>query len=232
MKSLASIWKSELRKRESHAKRCARCDRNWLTHKAIGLAQFHDFASIAMEDWVFFHVVDFCESQNENENGPWTTGDDNIVLSGSHRFTGKETHYESLSGHYRDVSAETGGSLVVHYTYRQGLVQVFLVPPRTDSTNIKKAEILLWSSYNTDNLTSDFYRSLIAKFLVFCRVESSLDSSSIVDRCRVRWWKYMDIRNRRNLFPETHKYLNGWEISAAAALIAIASLVVSIFSAL
>lgn len=179
-----------------------------------------------MEDGVFFHVVDFCDSQNENENGPWTEGEDSIVLSGLGRLTGKEKHYESLGGSHREVAMESGGSLVVHYTYRQSIVQVFLVPPRTDGAERKQMEILLWSSYNTDDLTPAFYRNLIKKFLVFCRLESPLESGSRVERLRARWWKYADIRNRRNLLPTPHTYLNAWEVSAAAAVIAILGLLI------
>ena len=231
MNRLNKIWKSEFRKRTLHAGRCERCDRNWLIHKSIGLAQFAAFAEVAIRDGVYFQVIDFADNQRLAEEGPWFEGEDSIVLSSAARFTGKETHYESLAGFHKNVVMEESGSLIVHYTYRQGSIQVFLSPPRTQGAYVKKPDVLIWSSYNTDNLTRDYYNSLIAKFLVFCRVESSLEASTVIDRCRVRWWKYMDIRNRRNLLNTNNKFLNGWELSTAAAFVAVLGLIVAILSA-
>lgn len=230
MKSLASIWESEARKREKQKQRTMRCDRNWPLHKAAGLAVFKAFADIAKSDGVIFHVVDYRESQRDNEYGPWTVGEDSIVLGALGRPTGKQTHYESLYGSHSDYDYEKGGSLVVHYTERQAAIHVFLSPPKPEGSLIEKKEVLLWAGYNTDRLTPDFYRSLIRKFLVFCRVESSLDNSTFIERCRVRWWKYMDVRNRRNLFGTPHNLLNAWELSAVAALFATVSLLVSIIA--
>ena len=231
MNRLNKIWKSEFRKRMLHAEHCERCDRNWLIHKSIGLEQFAKFAEVAINDGVYFQVVDFADNQRLAEEGPWYEGEDSIVLSSAPRFTGKETHYESLAGSHKDFFMEESGSLVVHYTYRQGLIQVFLSPPRAQEAYVKKPDVLIWSSYNTDCLTRDYYDSLIAKFLVFGRVESSLEASTVIDRWRVRWWKYMDIRNRRNLLNTSNKFLNGWELSTAAAFIAVFSLIVAILSA-
>ena len=231
MNRLNKIWKSEFRKRMLHAEHCERCDRNWLIHKSIGLEQFTKFAEIAISDGVYFQVVDFADNQRLTEEGPWYEGEDSIVLSSAPRFTGKETHYESLAGSHKDIFMEESGSLVVHYIYRQGSIQVFLSPPRAQGAYVKKPDVLIWSSYNTDCLTRDYYDSLIAKFLVFCRVESSLEASTVIDRWRVRWWKYMDIRNRRNLLNTSNKFLNGWELSTAAAFIAVFSLIVAILSA-
>lgn len=230
MKKLVSIWKSELRKRTRHRERCARCDRNWPTHKSIGLAQFRAFANTALDDGVFFHVTDYCEDQSQRENGPWTEGQDSIALSTLARFTGKETHYESLAGYHKDVVMEEGGSLVVHYTYKYGLIQVFMAPPRTQGALIDKLEVLIFAGYNTDCLTPDFYSKLISRFLIFCRVESSLESSSIIDRYRVRLWKYTDIRNRRSLLGTSNRFLTRWELSAAAAFIAVIGLLVAVIS--
>ncbi|WP_236167023.1 hypothetical protein [Pseudomonas fulva] len=228
MKSLASIWKSELLKRKKQSRRSERNDRNWPIHKAIGLKEFECFAKIARSDAVYFHVVDYCHSQASNENGPWYEGQDSIVLSRMDRFTGRQTHYESLSGSHCSSVFETGGSLVVHYTERQGLIQVFLTPPLTDGSIASKKEVLLWAGYNTDHLTRVFFRVLIEKYLIFCRVESSFDGSNFLERAAVRWWKYMDIRNRRNLFGAPDKFLNPWELSAAAAVFAVVGLIISI----
>ena len=230
MNRLEKIWKSEFRKRSLHIEHCERCDRNWLIHKAIGFEQFTKFSDVAMRDNVFFHVVDFANNQRIAEEGPWYEGEDSIVLSSLARFTGKETHYESLAGSYSYVVMEESASLVVHYTYGQASIQVFLSPPRVQGAYVKKTDVLIWSSYNTDYLTRNYYNSLIAKFLVFCRVESSLEASSVIDRWRVRWWKYMDLRNRRNLLTSNNMFLNGWELSTAAACIAVFGLVVAILS--
>lgn len=230
MKKLVSIWKLELRKRIRHRERCERCDRNWLIHKSIGLSQFQAFADVALEDGVFFHVVDYCSNQSQSENGPWTEGQDSIVLGTLARLTGKETHYESLAGSHKEVVMEEGGSLVVHYTYAYGLVQVFMAPPRTQGAVIDKPEVMIFAGYDTDSLTSDFYSKQISRFLVFCRVESSLETSSIIDRSRVRWWKYMDIRNRRSLLGTSNRFLNHWELSAAAALVTVIGLLAAILS--
>lgn len=230
MKSLASIWKSELIKQEKQFQRCARIDRNWPLHKAAGFAEFKAFAELAKADGFFFHVVDYAESQKENEHGPWTVGQDSIVLTGLGRFTGKQIHYQSHYGSHCNSVFERGGSLVVHYTERQGTIQVFLSPPVTEGSLVEKKEVLLWAGYNSDSLTPSFFRSLIRKYLIFCRVESSLDASTLIERCMVRWWKFMDIRNRRNLFGTPNSFLNAWELSAAAALFAIASLMVSIIA--
>lgn len=228
MAKLEAIWKSELLKRERHEESCKRCDRNWPIHKAIGLEQFSQFSELSNRDGFRFQIVDYIEAQHKTKTGPWTVGQDSIVLAAPFRFIGQETYFKDSSEGEDTLVMEYGGNLIVHYTEKQGLVQVFLEPPRLSGSENKGQGILLWWGRNTDDLTAKFYKSLIRKLLMFCRVESVMESSSSFERLTVRFWRYMDIRNRKNLLDSTHRFLSLWEISLATAGLAIAGLVISL----
>lgn len=228
MGNFESVWKSELKKREVHEESCERCDRNWPIHKAIGLEQFSQFSELTRQDGFRFQIVDYVEAQRNAEEGPWTVGQDSIVLGAPYRFIGQETYFKDSSQREDSLVIEHGGNLVVHYTEKQGLVQVFLEPPWLSGSEKKSQGILLWWGRNTDELTAEFYAGLIRKLLMFCRVESVMESSSFFERMTVRFWRYMDIRNRKNLLDSTHHFLNLWEISFVTAVLAIAGLVISL----
>jgi hypothetical protein len=78
------------------------------------------------------------------------------------------------------------GGTTIYYTYGQALIQGFLILPKSNRSIVDKTDVLLWVSRNTDHLTVRFCERLLAKYLIFCRVESDFEPGSIVERLRVR----------------------------------------------
>ena len=223
--SVSTIWKTEKSKRDSFACAIARCDRNWVFHKERAIAVFQELADIAGQ----FSVWDRNEVVKEYGDGqPKHFGYDGVTLTECDRFTRRRTVYNNGTSSHVDHEKVTGGSLTVHYTYGQGLIQIFLTPPISNQSIVKKEDILLWAGRNTDALTTAFFERLVSKFLVLGRVESSFEKSSVLERFRVRWWRFMDVRNRWQIYDTHVNLLNRWEVPIAAAILALAGLIISV----
>lgn len=221
---LRKIWIKESGKRIAFNLERDRCDRNWLIHKARLLKVFHEFALLTRPG-TFWHVVDSTDRQERTPDEPLFLGEDSVVLTEMDRLTPRASIYSNGKSKHVIRAKEAGGSLVVHYRYSQALIQVFFTPPRMDGALRVRPDILFCTSRNTDDLTEDFAAGLIAKFLVFCRVESSFQKASFWEKARVRWWKYMDIRNREQVYGEYFSLFNTWEAKIIASAIALATLI-------
>ncbi|WP_285435585.1 hypothetical protein [Pseudomonas sp. fls2-241-R2A-110] len=223
--TVSSIWKKEKSKRSRFALERGRCDRNWVFHKERAVAVFQGFSEIADR----FSVLDK-ESGAKlcDKDAPIYRGYDYVVLSEDDRLTDRRTIFNNGTSIHIEHGREAGGVLTVHYTFGQALIQVFLRPPISNQSIIEKADILLWVGRNTDALTSEFYEQLITKYLIFCRVESNYESSTFVERFRVRWWRFMDVRNRWQLFDTHVNLLNRWEVPVAAAIMALAGFILAL----
>ena len=221
--TVISIWKREKSKRDRFTLERARCDRNWIFHKERSLAVFQQLSDVAEQ----FSVFDKANS-TKDADGPIYHGYDYVGISEDDRLTRRRTVFNNGTSVHIEHEWEDGGVLTVHYTYGQALIQVFMKPPKSTRSIVEKNDVLLWFGRNTDVLTSEFYERLVAKFLIFCRVESNFERSSFVERFRVRWWRFMDVRNRRQLYDTHVNLLNRWEIPVATAILAIAGLIISL----
>lgn len=225
--SLRSIWKKENRKRLAFEGERKRCDRNWLTHKQRVQQVFDEFLTLAPR----FMVMDTVTARRATEeSSPRRYGEDSVVLSEMSFFTRRKTEYKNGVSVEIVREKEVGGSLTVHYTEGEAVIQVFFTPPISDQSTIEKMDVLFWYGRNTDDLTISFAEGLISKFLIFCRVESNFQRSSIFERARVRWWRFMDVRNRWQLYGTHIGLLNLWEVTVVTGLIAVAGLLVAVFN--
>ncbi|MEF9672522.1 hypothetical protein QNM99_10260 [Pseudomonas sp. PCH446] len=204
--TLSSMWKREKLKRDSFKAERQRCDRNWIFHKDRVVSVFEKFTNID-ERFTFY--------PNETErNASWSSAQlflsDFVVLSEFSRGSRCWAIHNNGTSKYREDERESGGSLTIHYTYDQALIQVFLKPPQSNKSFIEKADVLLWVGRNTDCLTVEFCERLIAKYLLFCRVESNYEKSSFWERRRVRWWRFMDARNRMQVLDTHVNFFTPW----------------------
>ncbi|KAB0489654.1 hypothetical protein [Pseudomonas vancouverensis] len=223
--TLKSIWRRESAKRSRFAKERERCDRNWPFHKERARAVFEELTSLSDD----FLIIDHEQQMNDQRDSfPAHWGQDSIAIYEIARLTGQRTVYTNGTSVHIDHMRESGGGLVIHYGYETALIQIFLAPPKTSKSLIKKNDVLIFSGFNTDVLTSDFIRTLVAKYLIFIRVESVLHRSTFLESYRVRFWRFIDARNTRQIFDKPYIFLNQWELSLAVGLLAVISLVVSI----
>lgn len=221
--TVSSIWKREESKRSRFALERERCDRNWVFHKTRALAVFKSLSDVADQ----FSVFDK-QQANRDSDGPIYHGYDYVGFSEDNRLTSRRTVFNNGTSIQIENEWEDGGVLTVHYTFGQALIQVFMRPPKSNHSLIEKTDVLLWVGRDTDALTTVFFERLVAKFLIFCRVESNFERSSFLERFRVRWWRFTDVRNRWQLYDTHVNLLNRWEVPVAAAILAIAGLIISL----
>ncbi|MGC1329096.1 hypothetical protein [Pseudomonas sp.] len=223
--TLVSVWKKDKSKRDRFASARERCDRNWPYHRERVKAAFLELSSIDSR----FSAHDRDEMTKLRADGdPIYHGYDYVILSEDDRVTPRRTIYSNGKSFHIDHEREEGGSITVHYTYGQALIQVFLKPPKSNKSIIEKTDILVWVGRNTDALTTAFCERLIGKYLILARAESNFETSTILERFRIRWWRFMDMRNRLQIYDTHINLLNRWELPVAAAILALASFAISL----
>lgn len=209
------MWNKEKQKRDSFKAERQRCDRNWALHKERLASVFEKFSN--MDNRFIFH------SQKTD-----IVSRDLVALSEFSRGIRCWAVHNNGSSQYLEYERESAGTLTVHYTYGQALIQVFLTPPQSNKSIIAKTDLLLWVGRNTDSLTVEFCESLISKYLLFCRVESSFERSSFLERRRVRWWRFMDARNRKQMLDTHVNFFTTWEIATLLAITTALGLIASL----
>jgi hypothetical protein len=215
---IEKLRRREATKREKHTQLCELSDKDWPRCKLQIRAVFEQFIQADEDAMTNFRLSISHQPQNGKDYG-WQ---DSAILCAPDRYLGFEYTYENREITRQDLVVERGANLVIHYTYGTALLQVFFTPPKSPIYAIEKKGVLLWHAVGTENLTRRVVCRLIQKFMIFERVETSACHSSWFERKRVRWWRFMDVRNRRAIGQEVDSLLTPWELTVLAALTAIA----------
>ena len=220
---IKKLWAADQKARERHLWHKKRNIRNWPIHKMRALAVFECFAHAAREHGQFFGVIDqIRKPEAPDEVGIFHYGQDHVSLIFPSRPTGELTVTQSWGGGvYSKREREAGASLAIHFSEHNGVFQTFLFPPKYSALVKEKRGVLIDFSFNMDNLTPDYSAKMIRKLLIFNRVESILESSTLLERWRVRWWRFIDVRNRKGIGEKAEHLLTPWEMIVLAALLAI-----------
>lgn len=228
---LLRMAQRDLNKRSENLQRKLRNTRNWPQHRDKVAEVFRRFdAQSRTIDWPRYYVsVSAGRPTRAGELGVFHDGEDSTTLAVLDQLTPRSRLTVSEDGTrtlFRE--RERGAQLVVYYGEHNGFVQVFFAPPtlweegQPESSSAPHREILVDYLDNMDDLTPDYVLKQLAKFLVFSRVESALDRASWLDRMRVRWWRFVDVRNRQRVGGPVHELLTPWEKLVLAALFGVA----------
>ncbi|WP_340052245.1 hypothetical protein [Pseudomonas proteolytica] len=230
-KHINKILLRESSKKEKALAEIKRSSRNWPLHRERCLVFFRAVAKEARSKGFSFQVVDAKEI--ENLNMKFTSGqgsrcdvEDNVALTFAVRtMDGVTRNY--IDGVLSDISREKeyGASLVVHHRYSIGLTHVFLVPPHLEGSEQSRNEIIVYYTFNLDDIHVGRLRSLLSMLFVMQRVGGVDERSSLLDRVRFRYWKFMDARNREVVEGGVHKFLTTWEIYVFVGAVGALSLI-------
>lgn len=205
------IWAKEFRKRQRNEARKERVNLNWPIHAQRAVKVFTAFKEAAEKDGVVLLV-----EKPEFLNGPKSYG---VTLIGEStvelRFMQRPTNQGIINRNLGDQKwdIETGARLAIHHSNVLGITEVFFCPPYVKGkTFIDPQDLLYTYTFNTDDLTEKWISRLVSKFLIFNRVESVFEKSSLLDRLWVRWMRFVDIRNRRGFLKSTQHIFTQWEL--------------------
>ncbi|XQE65784.1 hypothetical protein ACOAPY_14060 [Pseudomonas sp. P3C3] len=227
--SLERIWRRENRRRSKDTARKERVNRNWPGHADKLVNLFKGFAEIAKRDGVEMYVDEPIWNRFEmaqmvrDLGGSLPFGETAVILRFGNQPTGHGYFERDEKGLKRHFDIELGTALVVHHSPAEGLVQVYLQPPKVQTVGQNEQNgrdsLLIDHTYNTDDLTNSWAEKNIARLLVFNRAESALIRPRLWDRVRVRVWRFLDVRNRRGYLGAFQHLFTPWELVLIAALV-------------
>jgi len=219
----------ELSKRLTARLQRQRSDRNWPIHKAMIARELDDFNE-AVKPELRYLIADslISEKARKRSGQSYWVGNDSLTMRQSDRLTARADFDFTEGGVTQRKYFELGASITIHYTFVEGLIQVFFGPPCHEENKLARMDVLIWVGRNTDDLTPRFIRKLLKKFLVFSRVESPFEVSSLYERSAVRWWRFLDVRNRRQILEKTNTLLNPWGIVVWGAALAVLNLIIGL----
>ncbi|CAI8978914.1 DUF4178 domain-containing protein [Pseudomonas sp. IT-P100] len=225
--NLERIWRNEARKRKANEFRKDRVNRNWPIHAQRAVDVFRAFAVEAKKDNVHLIVSEpeWLEKNNDSplgrRIGEFVIGASSVNLRFAANYTGEGMLTRTPDGESTKLDLERGAELIIHHSPSDGSIQVFFEYPASTLEEEERTEPLLYAfTYNTDSLTTAWLTSLLPPFLSFNRVGSSLEHPSYLDTWRMRWWRFMDIRNRRGYLDKFHHILTPWELLLLGVIIA------------
>lgn len=222
--NLERIWRNEARKRKANELRKDRVNLNWPIHAQQAVDVFRAFATEAKKDNVRLIVIEprgDIDSLGCKRMGKFAVGASSVHLRFAPTFTGEGMMTRTADAEDATFDFERGAELTIYHSPSNGLVQVFFEFPAS-SLEGKKSEPLLYDyTYNTDRLTNAWLTSLLPPFLSFNRVESRLEHPSRLDIWRMRWYRFMDVRNRRGYLDKFHHILTPWELLWLGVIIAL-----------
>ncbi|WP_139272664.1 hypothetical protein [Pseudomonas anguilliseptica] len=217
------MWRKESRKRIKNQFRCERVNRNWPLHAQRVIDVFREVQDRGRNHGVRLFVIDSDEGFRHSHDelglplGKFLLGTTYVGLQFAPQSTGTGVLERTEEGTTRTITVERGAKLIVCHSPDQGLVEVHFESPVIDGENEEQEPLLFTHTYNTDDITRDWVMRLVPSFFTFNRVESLLDHPSVLDRMRVRWWKFTDVRNQRGYLDKLQHVLTPWELLVIGA---------------
>lgn len=216
--SLESIWQKEMRRRVEDDLQRRRMRLNWPLQASIIYSEFERFAELAKCGSITVTVSAYPhrlqpadEYDYVDQLGEFPLGTSEIVMRFGMEPTGEGYLRSTKECRQEGIDYENGAILTVHFSTADAVVQVFFQPPHMLGNNDWE-RILFTHAYDPDKLTQRWAQQVIEAFLVFNRAESRLRIPSIVDAWRLRWWRFLDVRNRRGYLENFRHLLTPWEL--------------------
>ncbi|MDO9625148.1 MAG: hypothetical protein Q7J46_14290 [Pseudomonas sp.] len=231
--TLQRIWLRDKHTRDANKLRKKRNICNWPIHRDKALEVFRAFAQVTSEaNYSQFEIV---ESGSRPEfSGDWGIfhyGEDNICLNFKDRPTGHWTERVQQSGKKEIVKEiESGAGLVIYHSSHNGYVQIFFAASEIEERKRSARELLMSYHSDMDELTPHLVMTLIRKFLIFARVDSSLENASWLEQLRVRWWRFVDARNRKSIKGDIDVLLTPWEKLILVALASFVTFIIGVYT--
>lgn len=215
-----------MRKRQTNEMRKDRVNRNWPIHAQQVVDVFRAFALEAKADGVHLFVnepewIEWSSLERSNRIGEFVLGATTVSLRFASEHTGEGMLTRTTETEKTRLDLEHGAELIIHHTPSDGLVQVFFGYPSSSVDGKAKEPLLFKHTYNTDLITNDWVANLAPPFLTFNRFFSRLEHPSYTDSWRVRWWRFVDVRNRRGHLDSFQHFLTTWELVLLAGILAI-----------
>lgn len=225
--SIKKIWAREKHRQDSCDWVRRRCDINWPIHREIIFDCFRQFTVEAGRNKYRADNSSGHRRDGSNLDFPVVIGEETISLSELDSRTRQATFYHNGHSEHRSWVLRHGGMLSVHYAYGKGLISAFITPPYSDSTISKREPILIWLGRDTDMLTTELAEKLIRKMLIICRAEGNYEGSRL-ERIKVRWWRFMDRRNREQTYNEYVPLFNSWEVPIITTALLLVNIALTI----
>ncbi len=146
-------------------------------------------------------------------------GYDCVQVSFPARFTGNRVITKGNDTTKMDVKKEIGASLSIT-TSAIGSFDVFLIPAKNDDKLIDSKSLIVYSCKDPIKLTRERIYKSIRQFLIFQRVDSIMESSSLCERIYIWWLYFWDARNREKYSSLLFQITNHWSAVAVSALAA------------
>lgn len=210
------VWQREKRRQDAEQWRKDRMRRNWPIHKQIALRVLNQFKDAARSDGVSY-VVQAGQSSGSKRIHEFI-GQDEISLHTPRATVGKEVIWSETPLHI----TEHRGGLVIQYNEWRGLIQALYICPRLTTDKEPRVghdhDIMLFHTYNADDLTKRRIEKLVRQTLTIHRVVSAVTHASWWDVQKTRYWKYMDDRNHKGIGGRDFKFFRPWTIGIFGAI--------------
>lgn len=217
MKSLIEREKSK-REKSERLRRYAKI--NWNIKKKEIKKIFHDtFDDFEINGSEFYIDSDL----NSDFSDKTYIGYDCVQVSHPLRFTGNMIITKDEKSTNFDRKKEVGASLSIT-TSAIGSFDIFLMPAKNDDKLLESKSLIIYSCKDPNELTKKRILKSIKQYLIFQRVDSLLEYSSMYDKTYIAWLYFWDVRNREKYRSLLFQITNHW---GAVAISAIAAWVIA-----
>lgn len=146
-------------------------------------------------------------------------GYDCVQVSHPLRLTGNMVITKDERSTNFDRKKEVGAALSIT-TSAIGSFDIFLIPAKNDDKLLESKSLIVYSCKDPNNLTKKRIVKSIKQYLIFQRVDSLLEYSSIYEKTYVAWLYFWDARNREKYRSLLFQITNHWGAVAVSAIAA------------
>lgn len=146
-------------------------------------------------------------------------GYDCVQVSHPLRLTGNMVITKDERSTNFDRKKEVGAALSIT-TSAIGSFDIFLIPAKNDDKLLESKSLIVYSCKDPNNLTKKRILKSIKQYLIFQRVDSLLEYSSIYEKTYVAWLYFWDARNREKYRSLLFQITNHWGAVAVSAMAA------------
>lgn len=225
-KEWQKIWRKHWKKANASMNKRAASNLEWPTKLALIHRSLDEFRDVAGS---LFKIAD-SSTVTLDDTDKIYKGQSSIVLSIPERYTRKAVVTKTEEGVLLDRIFESGACIVFHYTHGSALFQVLVETPKDSDSNRPRETLLTYATHDLSEVDEKLVFRHVAKFLTTYRVYSSLEDSSWADRMKVRYWMFMDRRNREQVTSGSKYFFTAWEIAVFAAAFAVANSIFALAS--
>ncbi|MEI4931116.1 hypothetical protein [Aeromonas caviae] len=146
-------------------------------------------------------------------------GYDCVQVSHPLRFTGNMVITKDERTTNFDRKKEVGAALSIT-TSAIGSFDIFLIPAKNDDKILESKSLIIYSCKDPNKLTKKRILKSIKQYLIFQRVDSLLEYSSVLENAYVAWLYFWDARNREKYRSLLFQIMNHWGAVAVSAIAA------------